>query len=178
MFREIPGVNARFGLFAAKQSNFWPVVGFLRVGVPSKVPMCAFLRLLPPSRPFLRPPLLLGMSSPAPTQSPSSSPWLAPPFLLAIVCMLVSSGALWGVLTARMDASDRARTDDRVQIQATAAQVATLQVRLATVETDAAGTRRILETEVAGLRRDMERVVKAVERLTDSQPVRTSRRSE
>jgi hypothetical protein len=111
-----------------------------------------------------------------PSQSPSTSPWLAPPFLLTAVLVLVSSGSLWGVSTARQDAADRARAEDRAQLQSCSAQVAALQVRVATMESDAAGTRRLIDTELAGLRREMERVAKAVERLSDAQPSRTSRR--
>jgi hypothetical protein len=117
---------------------------------------------------------------PDPSQrpAPAPSPWLAPPFLLTAVLVLVSSGSLWGVMTARQDSADRARVEDRAQLQSCSAQVAALQVRMATNESDAAGTRRLIDTELAGLRREMERVAKAVERLSDSQPIRTSRRIE
>jgi hypothetical protein len=68
--------------------------------------------------------------------------------------------------------------EDRAQLQSCLAQVAALQVRVATIESDAAGTRRLIDTELAGLRREMERVARAVERLTPEQPPRTSRRLE
>ncbi|WP_407736688.1 hypothetical protein [Hyalangium sp.] len=103
---------------------------------------------------------------------------MAPPFLLTAVLVLVSSGSLWGVSTARQDAADQSRMEERAQMQSTAAQLAALQVRLATVETDAAGTRRLIDTELAGLRREMERIAKAVERMSDAQPMRTTRRGD
>ncbi|MFL5344371.1 MAG: hypothetical protein ACJ8AT_06245 [Hyalangium sp.] len=80
--------------------------------------------------------------------------------------------------TARQDAADQSRMEERAQMQSTAAQLAALQVRLATVETDAAGTRRLIDTELAGLRREMERIAKAVERMSDAQPMRTTRRGD
>lgn len=115
------------------------------------------------------------MSPTGSSPSSSSSPWIAPPFLLTAVLVLVSSGSLWGVSTARQDAAERARAEDRAQLQSCSSSVASLQVRVATMESDAAGTRRLIDTELAGLRREMERVAKAVERLTD-EPPRTSRR--
>jgi hypothetical protein len=104
------------------------------------------------------------------------SPWLAPPFLLSIVVVLVTSGTLWGNASAQQNSAERARTEDRVQLQACTAAVTALQVRVATIESEAAGTRRVLDTELAGLRREMERVAKAVERLADSERPRTTRR--
>lgn len=108
----------------------------------------------------------------------SPSPWLAPPFLLTAVLVLVSSGSLWGVSTARQDVAERAAVESRAQLQAQAAQMAAVQVRVATIESEAAGMRRLVDTELAGLRREMERLAKGVERLSDSQPQRTSRRFE
>jgi hypothetical protein len=108
------------------------------------------------------------MSSPVPAAP--SSPWLAPPFLLTSVLVLVGFGTTWGVLTTRQDAADRARVEDRAQLQLCTTAVSTLQVRIATAESEQASTRRLLDTEIAGLRRDMERIAKAMERLSDAGP--------
>jgi hypothetical protein len=82
---------------------------------------------------------------------------------------------MWGVVTNRQDAADRQRLEDRAQLQAVQADAAALRVRVASVETEQSGAKRLLDTEVAGLRREVERLARAVERLTD-EPPRTSRR--
>jgi hypothetical protein len=116
------------------------------------------------------------MSLPTPpAMPPAASPWLAPPFLLTAVLVLVSSGSLWGVSTARQDASERARVEDRAQLQSCTTSIAALQVRVAQGESEQAGTRRLIDTEIAGLRREMERVAKAVERLSDDSGLRARR---
>lgn len=109
----------------------------------------------------------MGMSSSAPA---ASSPWLAPPFLLTAVLVLVGFGTTWGVLTARQDAADRARVEDRAELKSCTAAVAGLQVRVATNESDQVSTKRLLDTEIAGLRREMERMANALQRLTESRP--------
>ncbi|HYI01551.1 hypothetical protein [Hyalangium sp.] len=100
---------------------------------------------------------------------------MAPPFLLTACLTLVGFGAMWGVMTNRQDAADRQRVEDRAQIQAVQADATALRVRVALVETEQTGAKRLLDTEVAGLRREVERLARAVERLTD-EPPRTSRR--
>jgi hypothetical protein len=115
------------------------------------------------------------MPLPDPSQRPLPSPWLAPPFLLTACLTLVGFGSLWGVVTNRQDAADRQRLEDRAQLQAVQADAAALRVRVASVETEQSGAKRLLDIEVAGLRREVERLARAVERLTD-EPPRTSRR--
>jgi predicted nucleic acid-binding Zn-ribbon protein len=82
----------------------------------------------------------------------------------------VGFGSTWGVVTKRQDAADRQRLEDRAQLQAVQADAAALRVRVASVETEQNGARRLLDTEVAGLRREVERLARAVERLTDEPP--------
>jgi hypothetical protein len=118
----------------------------------------------------------MGMSSPTPPSSPAAaSAWLAPPFLLTAVLVLVSVGTTWGVLTTRMDAAERARSEDRSQLQACTAAVAALQVRAATVESEQVSTKRLIDTEMAGVRRELERLAKGLERLLDAPTPRAHR---
>jgi hypothetical protein len=115
------------------------------------------------------------MSSAAPASPPPASPWLAPPFLLTAVLVLVNSGVTWGVLTARQDAAERSRVEDRAQLQACSASVAALQVRVATAESEQAGTRLLMTTKFDGLHRELERLAKALERLSEDSAPRARR---
>jgi len=76
-------------------------------------------------------------------QLPATSPWIAPPFLLTACLTLVGLGSTWGVLTARMDAGEDRRIEDRAALHQCVTDQAALRLRVATLESEGAGQQRL-----------------------------------